>query len=421
MNFDLNIANYKIKELEDFFELPTNYDANIVAHRASKMHQNITNDNSVNELTKSDTIDFLIKAKNLLIRNLYNPSSVTNQVKKVINTLKDTYSNVYNTNKDLAASSIIDAGGTAIIERPVYPHVSSQPSEFFQGKINPLDKRIVRQFLNIDTRFRDNYNATLSSNFHLDLPLRVTNVVSMQLSALELPATFYNISRVFGSNYFTVIRDGISKQIIFPEGNYDPSVLCNYINNTLIGFGLPFSEIFFATEIYNNNGTGKMIAKLIDTATSLNNFSINFQYDALGNDNGNVALQLKIGWKMGFRESTYENANYYVSEGLVDLSGSKYVYLSVNDFNNNVSDGFYSAFTSSILNKNILARISMTSPPFSNIIQNNLGLITYPRQYFGPIDVQKLQIQLLDEYGRAIDLNNMDYSFCLTMQTVYDI
>jgi hypothetical protein len=58
---------------------------------------------------------------------------------------------------------------------------------------------------------------------------------------------------------------------------------------------------------------------------------------------------------------------------------------------------------------------------FSYLSQNNLSLITYPRQYFGPVDLQKLQIQLLDEYGRIIDLNNMDYSLCLTMQSVYDL
>jgi hypothetical protein len=37
------------------------------------------------------------------------------------------------------------------------------------------------------------------------------------------------------------------------------------------------------------------------------------------------------------------------------------------------------------------------------------------------VDIQKLNIQLLDEYGRIIDLNNMDYSFCLSLQSIYDL
>jgi len=68
-----------------------------------------------------------------------------------------------------------------------------------------------------------------------------------------------------------------------------------------------------------------------------------------------------------------------------------------------------------------LARISFQPNPFGNLAQNNFSLITTPRQYFGPVDIQKLKIQLLDEYGRVIEMNNMDYSFCLTLVSVYDI
>jgi len=92
----------------------------------------------------------------------------------------------------------------------------------------------------------------------------------------------------------------------------------------------------------------------------------------------------------------------------------------VDDHNNNVNNGFYSAFNSSILNNNILARISAQPTAFGSVSQNSLALITTPRQYFGPVDIQKLNIQLLDEYGRIIELNNMDYSFCLTFTCAYE-
>jgi hypothetical protein len=47
--------------------------------------------------------------------------------------------------------------------------------------------------------------------------------------------------------------------------------------------------------------------------------------------------------------------------------------------------------------------------------------VTTPREYFGPVNITTLNIQLLDEYGRVVDLNNMDFSFCLTLITAYDI
>jgi hypothetical protein len=153
------------------------------------------------------------------------------------------------------------------------------------------------------------------------------------------------------------------------------------------------------------------------------NFSLKFNVDINGEEDRITPLPLKFGWLIGFRESYYNNNVDYISEGIVDLVGPRYLYLVVDDFNNNVNDGFIAAFNSSILNKNILARISLQGGIniFSYSSQNNLSLITYARQYFGPVDILKLQIQLLDEYGRVIDLNNMDYSFCLTFQTVYDL
>ena len=42
------------------------------------------------------------------------------------------------------------------------------------------------------------------------------------------------------------------------------------------------------------------------------------------------------------------------------------------------------------------------------------------REYFGPVDIQRLSIQLLDEFGRVIDLNNMDWSFVLSFVCLYD-
>jgi hypothetical protein len=81
----------------------------------------------------------------------------------------------------------------------------------------------------------------------------------------------------------------------------------------------------------------------------------------------------------------------------------------------------YSAFNSSLLNNNILARISLQSHFFDVQLSNNLNIVTNPREYFGPVNLQTMNIQLLDEYGRVVDLNNMDFSFCLTLVTAYDI
>ena len=427
-NFDLNIANYKISELEQILELPSNYDESTIEMKEAKLRQNILNDKTVSSSIKTNTLNFITDVKKKLTINVQAQRN-TAQASNISNLAK-TYQNVYNLDKTLQPSDTISSGSTFIIKQPPTAYGQSSPSEFYQGTINPLNKRILRQNINIDTRFRENYYTTQSSNFHLDLPIRLTKIVSLQLSALELPTTFYAISAIFGNNFFVldIANPGVDPLIvIIPDGNYDYLSFTNYVNNFLQNqtVDVLYKDIQFIADANTpsgsgSGGSGRMIVGIASGST-ITSFTINFQTDRYGNEDRQTPLPLKCGWLMGFREGYYENNVSYVSEGIIDFIGTKYIYLAVDDFNNNVNDGFYGAFTSSLLNKNILARISLQGNVFSILSQSNYNLITTPRQYFGPVDIQKLQIQLLDEYGRILNLNNMDYSFCLTFQTIYDL
>jgi hypothetical protein len=423
MDFDFNIKNYRTPELEDIFELPKGYSTAIVNSRETKLKQNILNNKTlIDNSIKNKLLSFVTEAKNRIIEEFSK-----NNIK--IDTLKKTYDNIYALDKTLQPSNIISDGGTFIIDKPITPFGQSKPSEFYGGIINPLSNRILRKNLNIDTRFRDNYYTTLSSNFHFDLPIRLTNVVSLQLSALELPSTIYTISKIFGNNYFVIEVEEDKALIIIPDGDYSPAALQNYLNLQMASYTSnsnynlsQLQYINFAIDVSSSGtGNGRMFVTLTDNYDFA--FNLKFDVDTNGEEDRVNPIQLKFGWLIGFRQNTYINSNSYISEGIIDLSGPKYLYLVINDFNNNVNDGFIGAFNSSILNKNILARISLQGgiKIISYFSENNFSLITYARQYFGPVDIIKLQIQLLDEYGRIIDLNNMDYSFCLNFQTIYDL
>ena len=420
-NFDLNIKNYTTKELEELFELHLNYDESIVEIHETKMRQNILNDKSILSSTKNNTMSFIGDVKNVLISYIKDKKPFGG-----LDNLAKTYQNVYNLDKSLQKSDTINSGSTNIIKQPNTPYGQSMPSEFYQGTINPLNKRILRQNINIDTRFRENYYTSNASNFHVNLPIRLTQVVSLQLSAMEMPTTFYVISKVFGNNFFVLEISGQEPLIVtIPDGNYDYLALQNYINNylTTVATG-SYTNINCLVDINTPGGAGPVAGSgkmIFGSTTGTQSFSLNFLVDRYGNEDRQTPLPLKLGWLMGYRGGYYENAYTYPSEGVVNLIGPRYIYLVIDDFNNNVNDGFYGAFTSSILNKNILARISLQGSVFSVLSQNNFNLLTTPRQYFGPVDIQKLQVQLLDEYGRILDLNNMDYSFCLSFQTVYDL
>ena len=411
MSFDLNINNYTRDELIEMFELPSNFDKNILEMKESKLRESIVNNKEINKDTQSKTLDFLIKAKKQILNTLQKESGA----------LQEKLDTIYNINRDLGPSNLskLENKQYQIQERPVYPYVFTSAEDTITGIINPLAKSTITKNLNIDSRFRDNYFNSSSTNFNFKLPANFNNVVKMELAAIELPTSYYVISKQYGNNFFSITVNSNTTTISIPDGNYDTTTIIDAINNQLSLAGTPFDEVNFMANLTDGiTGTGQAMVGFIDISANTV-LELNFQADRFGVNDHNTPLPLKFGWLLGFRNGIYVNNLNYVSEGLIDVNGSRYLFLVIDDYNNNVNQNFYSAFNSSVLNKNILARISLQETTF-NVLKLD-GLTTTPREYFGPVNITGMNIQLLDEYGRIINLNSMDFSFCLNLTTVYDI
>jgi hypothetical protein len=425
MNFDLNLNNYKKSELEDMFDLPSDYDESLLHGKAELLKKKISEDKKVDEDVRKRTLEFLLQAKNFLLNGL----------KKMINDYK-LENNIYHTDLDLKSSAIIAENGSQfIIDRAANstPYNYSYPGDTFPGVINPLKKRTIIKNLNIDTRFRDNYYTTQATNFHFDIPYKFNSVTQMQLTSFEFIQSYYTIASCLGNNFFSLqMLDGNGnltgdiKFIVLADGNYTGQNLMAVLNAAVKTFtSSSLQYVYFSlNEAAGPNGNDKVSVGLNPTYTgALFNFSMNFLLDANGNIDA-VPLQQKFGWLMGFRQPVYIGKNSYTSEGILDLSGPKYLFLVVDDYNNNVNENFFSAFNSSVLQKNILARIAVgpnIGAPFVTFDIVASGSFLTPRVYFGPVDIQKLHIQLLDEYGRVVNLNGTDFSFVVALTTAYDI
>ena len=415
MSFDLKIENYSKDELIEMFELPHNYDKNIVETKENYLRNSILNNTEINKETKNKTLNFIIKAKNIILNTIQNK-----QNKQVLHLAKQ-IDDLYNSSYKLKTTTLEDPEEHMLQVRNKKPYLSSYPSEFFPGVINPLKKRTIKKNLNIDTRFRENYYTSSSTNFNLTLPMNIKNVIQMQLGAIEVPKTYYAVSKQYGNNFFSIIVNGISQVVIIPNGNYDQNTIINAINYQLSILSAPFNQVTFAVNLTGVTGSSETLVGF-NNLTDNTSLELNFQADKFGIEDRNTPLPLKLGWLLGFRNGIYINNLNYVSEGVINITGSSYFFLVIDDHNNSVNNNFYSAFNSSILNQNILARISsQVNTTFNILEQNNLSIITTPREYFGPVDIQIINIQLLDEYGRVVDLNNMDFSFCLTLTTIYDL
>jgi len=140
-------------------------------------------------------------------------------------------------------------------------------------------------------------------------------------------------------------------------------------------------------------------------------------------DSGESTIAQNFGWILGFRMAEYKASTAYVSDGVYDAWGTKYLYVIINDFNKNFSNLIEPVYNSSLGRDNILARVSLA--PLLSTISNGTSLADqfnpgdYIRNYFGPIDLEKMRITFTDEFGRVINLNNMDLSLAITCTCLY--
>jgi hypothetical protein len=334
-----------------------------------------------------------------------------------------------------------------LIERIPPPVFYTQPSEYVLGRINPLDKRTITKCLTIDTRFRDNFCSTVSTDFTFQLPMKFNKVVSMKLSSFEIPVAFYGISEYYGNNYlfiavtYTNLEEGAyyddepiiqEKVFIVPDGNYNAPDLVDLLNNLiapknpdtgeLVEPCNPFSYVLLDLDISSTGcGSGKVTIRPNGAkASRIHKIVLDFRRGKNGIPDG-LDYSGKIGWNLGFLNEVYDGNTTYVAETLIDPASIRYLYLVVDDFHNNMNNPFVTAFHHSLMMPNILARISIKGSYFSLLMENDLSVVSEAREYFGPVDIQRLRIQLMDDRGRPINMNGANYSFCLLFKMLYDV
>lgn len=427
-DIDLDIKNYTIADIEYFFGLDQvqKYNESDIEQRAYEIRDQLFSAGNFNTRFKRNFVEFVATAKRRLIDEKIAPSRP-----KLTAIPKNSQLDAM----DFPRSESVGRRDQELIEHPdTAPRVYSQPSEFFAGTLNPLNNRIITKCLTIDTRFRDNVSTTKSSDFVLQLPLKLSKVVSMQLSSIELPISFYGISTAYGNNFINIslTYTSLSNQTItenkvfmIPDGNYTAGDLITTLNgltgsNTPVSTN-PFSYVRFTLGINaTGSGTGKVTISILPNPSILS-LNLDFTLDAKGAPDATVPITSRIGANLGFINPQYTGLRTYISESIMQPFCIRYVYLSVDDFNNSVNNHFVTAFNRSVLNQNILASIAVKSDYFSLITDNDLKIVTEPREYFGPVDVQRLHIRLLDDHGRVLDMNSTNYSFCLTFKMLYNL
>lgn len=296
-------------------------------------------------------------------------------------------------------------------------------ANFLEPKVSQYEGHMImrnvmkpnyNRFLNIDTRYRDDYMPLRPVNYTISLPERVNEVKSVRVTNLEIPISFYNISDTLDNNAFSITMNDISKTIVIPNGQYDIATLLQNINTQLAGLGVPFTKITF----FVNNQFSQ-----IGNADLSYNVNINFDVNTQGaSSTNNDRLSFRLGWMLGFREPTYTipTISALKSTAFYDITGPRYLYLVIDEFKNASPHSFITTLRNSEL-KNIIARVSLDyrQYPYGSISHTNIeygSLLSDRRVFPDPINIQRLNVQLVNEHGIPIDLNGLDFSFCLELE-----
>ena len=309
----------------------------------------------------------------------------------------------------------------------------------FEGKLNNIDRTFAEKIIHINTKFRDNYYKTSAANFSYTFPIPIKNTISMRLQSIDIPNSWYNISKYIGNNRFKIrvhkrwiignksyrlsndIADEQTEEkifeIIIPDGTWTPFHLSEYLNNTylfqqagkkdeLSYLKVSISDTVFITRFDMIQATPK-----------------DYKYDLIfRSEDKTRSLTNELGWTLGFRMGQYKNIQSTIlSEGLYDVGLNRLIFVSVRDFNHSSTTDDLIFIDDTYIEKDVLGKIYTNKGKFHVTISDSDGNSNLKiRKFHGPVNIRKLHITIYDEYGNVINLNNMDFSLALKFKIKYE-
>lgn len=445
---DLDINNYSNEELIGIVKLNLEFSKDEL-NQAISTYQNIIKENKDYSIDyKQQLHEFFNKTKrrlSILTNTFHNSNNFYNYK----NDKPNSNTNLNTPFKSFSVSNNVDMLNDYDINYTEKEHLLSKQDT---GKIiapltninnNPLQyQRIPKDNINgynqnkivssyvFNSQFRKNFLNTTPEDCEFQLPNSINNVISIALSGLQIKNTMFAFSIYKYTNQIYIEEDTsggtIGGIVSIPDGNYDensfPGVLEYCINSQIISdnesehrFKVLIDPNTLFLTIYNdkNNFTIKTI---VDQ-------NMNYRLNDLDAKNKISTSNIvnTMGYQIGFRNIEYTNEKSYTTESNFNNQAYRYIYFSLDDFNNSNLDRTYGILPSeNILDDNILAIIPLSSETFDKNYIDSGNYINNKREYSIPINISKIRIKLLDYLGDLINNNYNDFTFTLEITKIRD-
>lgn len=449
-SFDFNVQNYSNEELEQLLGLQNNYTINDIISSKQKLCIQLASATGSIQM-QSQLSDFLDAASKCLIS-----AAASNAKSKATETkLSENYfdSSQHFPNNTIIPGSAADghfviADAYRMTPLKEYNNVGGLKIGEYgapPGKINPIKYSTIVSSVNIDSRFRPNYFNTKSTDLHVTLPGRIDNVISYRVGSIEIPFyAIYSVSELNGNNAIQIVWGNSptytdTLTILIPDGNYyttadSTNVLASasiektintiLTSNTVsVGGGNSGLGLSGILNFHIDQISGKSVFSQPNGAPPIS-FKIITNIRSNGNPSYDAPLLSFLGWSLGFRNAEYISNNNgvgnfgsVVSEAIAAFKAASYIFVAIDDYNNSVNDYYSAVFTDSYAIKNVITRVNVGL--LREISEASSTQLNRQRNFFGPVNIQRLHITLYDNFGRIIDLNNMDWNMEIIFECVY--
>ena len=112
--------------------------------------------------------------------------------------------------------------------------------------------KTITKVVSIDSQFRDN-KSSFSTDFTTNLSTPLKDVTKLKLYSVQIPYTWYTISKSYGSNFFYILgnKNGINNgyndyKVEISVGNYSVDTLISAVNNSLTNLSSLYSDTDFS-------------------------------------------------------------------------------------------------------------------------------------------------------------------------------
>ena len=160
------INNYTKSELISFFKLNDSYTNEELEKNEEKLKNRILNSNYDSKY-KYEILIFILEAKDKL--------KIKNKEKEKETEQQNNIGKIMNQNHDYP-----------IIQKP----------SIMKNNVNSYGTYLIKTNYIFDTRYRDDFFRTVPTDSTFSLPITLNNVISITLSTIQFPNTFFNFNEL---------------------------------------------------------------------------------------------------------------------------------------------------------------------------------------------------------------------------------